>query len=88
VPASTLVTATSGATREHRPPKSHRHRGVDPNPDGTVRDKGCGAKKPDSTLGNPVLTDVTTQTREGVWPGHRGAHGIVVHANLRIPACA
>jgi len=31
---------------------------LDPYPDGRVRDKGCGGKKPDGTLGAIVLTDV------------------------------
>jgi len=31
----------------------------DPSPNGTIIDKGCGARKPDGTLGNPVVTDVT-----------------------------
>ena len=31
---------------------------IDPNPDGTIRDKGCGGKKPDRTLGADVVTDV------------------------------
>ena len=34
---------------------------VDPNPDGTIKDKGCGAKKPDDTFGNPILTDVVAK---------------------------
>lgn len=33
--------------------------GVDPNPDGSIKDKGCGGKNPDGTLGAPVVTDVT-----------------------------
>jgi hypothetical protein len=32
--------------------------GVDPNPDGSVKDKGCGAKLPDGTLGADVVIDV------------------------------
>jgi hypothetical protein len=31
---------------------------IDPNPDGTIRDKGCGGKKPDGTYGADVLTDI------------------------------
>jgi hypothetical protein len=31
---------------------------IDPNPNGTIKDRGCGARKPDKTLGNPVVTDV------------------------------
>lgn len=31
---------------------------LDPNPDGTLKDKGCGAKKDDGTLGADVLVDV------------------------------
>lgn len=30
---------------------------VDPHPDGTILDKGCGAKLPDKTFGGPVLID-------------------------------
>ena len=32
--------------------------GVDPNPDGRIKDKGCGAARGDGTFGNEVLTDV------------------------------
>lgn len=35
--------------------------GIDPFPDGTIRDKGCGAREPDATFGNPVLTDVVAK---------------------------
>jgi len=31
---------------------------IDVNPDHTIKDKGCGAKKPDKTFGAAVLTDV------------------------------
>lgn len=31
---------------------------LDPNPDGTIKDKGCGEKKLDKTLGADVLVDV------------------------------
>jgi hypothetical protein len=31
---------------------------IDPNPDGTLKDKGCGAKKSDGTFGADVLIDV------------------------------
>ena len=31
---------------------------IDPNPDGKIKDKGCGAKKADKTFGDPILTDV------------------------------
>jgi hypothetical protein len=31
--------------------------GVDPNPDGTVKDLGCGNRRPDNTYGADVLTD-------------------------------
>ena len=34
---------------------------VDPYPDGKIKDKGCGAKKPDKTLGGDVLIDVTVK---------------------------
>jgi len=32
---------------------------LDENPDGKVKDYGCGAKKPDKTLGAAIITDVT-----------------------------
>ena len=32
--------------------------GVDPFPDGTIKDKGAGGRNPDGTLGAPVTTDV------------------------------
>jgi hypothetical protein len=35
--------------------------GVDPNPDGKLKDKGCGGKNPDKTLGADVLTDVVVK---------------------------
>lgn len=35
--------------------------GLDPNPDGTIRDPGCGERNPDRTLGADVLTDVITR---------------------------
>jgi len=31
---------------------------TDPNPDGTIEDKGCGQKKPDGTYGAEILTDI------------------------------
>jgi hypothetical protein len=31
---------------------------VDPNPDGTIQDKGCGSKKTDGTFGGEIYTDV------------------------------
>jgi len=34
---------------------------VDPDPDGTIIDRGCGARKPDHTLGAPVLTDLVVR---------------------------
>lgn len=34
---------------------------LDPYPDGKIKDKGCGAPKPDKTLGDPVLTDVVVK---------------------------
>lgn len=34
---------------------------VDPFPNGKIVDKGCGAKKPDKTLGGPVLVDVESK---------------------------
>jgi len=35
--------------------------GFDPNPDGTIRDPGCGDRNPDRTLGADILTDVVTR---------------------------
>ncbi|MBI3800305.1 MAG: SBBP repeat-containing protein [Deltaproteobacteria bacterium] len=35
--------------------------GLDPNPDGTIVDQGCGGKKADGTLGAEVLTDVVVK---------------------------
>lgn len=32
--------------------------GVDPNPNGKIKDKGCGTKQPSGQLGGDVLTDV------------------------------
>jgi hypothetical protein len=34
---------------------------IDPNPNGKIKDKGCGAKKPDKTFGAPVVVDVTVK---------------------------
>jgi hypothetical protein len=34
---------------------------IDPNPDGTIKDKGCGEPKADKTLGDPVLVDVVVK---------------------------
>jgi len=34
---------------------------IDVNPDGTIRDKGCGGKKTDGTFGADVLTDVVVK---------------------------
>jgi hypothetical protein len=34
---------------------------IDPDPDGTIIDRGCGARKPDHTLGAPVLTDLVVR---------------------------
>src|SRR5262249_36773581 len=31
---------------------------LDPYPDGTIKDKGCGRQKADGTFGDPVLTDL------------------------------
>jgi hypothetical protein len=31
---------------------------IDPYPDGTIKDKGCGARKSDGTFGNDILTDI------------------------------
>lgn len=35
--------------------------GIDPNPDGSIKDKGCGGKTPAGTLGADVLTDVVVK---------------------------
>jgi hypothetical protein len=35
--------------------------GIDPNPDGTVRDRGCGAPRRDGSLGGDVTTDVVAR---------------------------
>jgi hypothetical protein len=34
---------------------------VEPYPDQTIKDKGCGAKKPDRTFGGDILTDVVVK---------------------------
>lgn len=34
---------------------------LDPNPDGSIKDQGCGAKKADKTLGGPVMIDVVVK---------------------------
>lgn len=34
---------------------------VDPHPDNTIKDKGCGEKKADKTFGDPVLVDVVVK---------------------------
>ncbi len=34
---------------------------VDPYPDGTIKDKGCGASKSDGTFGGEVLTDIVSR---------------------------
>lgn len=34
---------------------------VDPNPDGKIKDKGCGGQNPDRTLGADVLTDMVVK---------------------------
>jgi hypothetical protein len=39
-------------------PRDFEPPGIDPYPNGTIIDKGCGAKKPDKTFGADVLTDV------------------------------
>ena len=31
---------------------------VDPYPDGKIRERGCGSRRPDGTFGDPVLLDV------------------------------
>lgn len=33
----------------------------DPNPDGTIKDKGCGKRKPNGTFGDPVVTEVVVR---------------------------
>jgi hypothetical protein len=37
---------------------------IDPFPDGTILDKGCGTRRPDKTFGDPVLTDVVDKTQQ------------------------
>jgi hypothetical protein len=34
---------------------------IDPNPDGTIIDRGCGARKPDGTFGGDIVTDVVAR---------------------------
>jgi len=34
---------------------------IDPNPDGTIKDRGCGAKKGDGTNGDPIVVDVVVK---------------------------
>ena len=34
---------------------------TEPNPDGTIKDKGCGSKKADGTFGGDVITDIWLQ---------------------------
>lgn len=34
---------------------------IDPNPDGMIKDKGCGEKKTDKTFGDPVAVDVVVK---------------------------
>ena len=36
---------------------------TDPYPDGTIKDRGCGALKPDRTYGNDVLTDIVVSAK-------------------------
>ena len=45
--------ADNGCPRTVSPPGE-----IDPFPNGKILDKGCGAKKPDKTLGLPLLLDV------------------------------
>ncbi len=40
-------------------PREPLEGGVDPNPNGRIRDRGCGAPRGDGTFGNEVLTDVS-----------------------------
>jgi len=39
-------------------PRDMAPSGIDPYPDGTIKDSGCGNKRPDRSLGADVLTDV------------------------------
>jgi hypothetical protein len=48
--------ADDGCPRSVTPPAE-----IDPNPNGKIKDKGCGAKKPDATFGAPVVTDVAVK---------------------------
>ena len=34
---------------------------VEPYPDETIKEKGCGTRKPDGTYGNDILTDVVVR---------------------------
>ena len=36
---------------------------IDPYPDATIKDKGCGAARPDHTYGNDILTDLVVSTK-------------------------
>jgi hypothetical protein len=38
---------------------------VDPHPDGSILDKGCGAKLANKTFGGPVLVDAVRKTPRG-----------------------
>lgn len=46
----------NGCPRSVTPPFA-----IDPYPDGTLKDEGCGEKKADKTLGDPVLVDVVVK---------------------------
>jgi hypothetical protein len=46
-------TADDNCPRSVTPPYE-----VDPNPNGTIKDKGCGSPKSDGTFGADVITDV------------------------------
>ncbi len=57
--------------------------GVDQFPDGTVKDKGCGGKKPDGTLGADLITDLT-YTSAGILPGDHAPVAVDDSANTLI----
>ena len=44
---------------------------IDPFPDGTLIDPGCGIQKGDGTFGDPVTTDIYTRSRRNDPPDER-----------------
>jgi hypothetical protein len=61
--AQAIHTAVDGEVDTHAAddvcPRAPLPGGIDPNPDGSIKDKGCGAKNPDGTIGGDVLTVVS-----------------------------